>query len=106
MLYLKNISVAQRLLIPNRRSNGSEDSLRLLLKNTTSKVDYDFEVLDIVANDAYYNIAITLREDMPCGEYEYTLMGEEVLSTGLLVIGSESNRYQYKKETTYRQYGK
>lgn len=106
MLYLKNISVAQRLLIPNRRSNGSNDSLTLLLKNTTSLTEFVFDVLDIEANDAYYNIAISLREGMPQGEYEYTLKGVETLSSGLLVIGSESNPYQYKKETTYKQYGR
>lgn len=106
MLYLRNISVAQRLLIPNRRSNLSEQSMRLLLRQTTTKQEFAFDVLDIEANDAYYNLAVTLNEEMPMGEYEYTLKGVEILSSGLLVIGSEKNPYQYTKETTYKQYGK
>jgi hypothetical protein len=50
-------------------------------------------------------VLVELKEDIPSGEYDYTLSDEVgVLSTGLLVIGDYEIPTEYNKELTYEQY--
>ena len=104
MIYLQNTTESQVLFVPR---NGAESSGELTLK-ARNTLDQDFiidRVLDLKTSDLYFNLAITLPEDCPDGEYEYALMDDNiVLSTGILVLQSADARTDYDKDIVYEQY--
>lgn len=105
MIYLQNTTESQVVFVPK---NGAVPSGSLVFK-AKSTIDLSQEinqgVTDLDTSDLYFNLAVTLPADLPNGEYEYTLsVGEILLSSGLLVIGENSDPSQYNKEITYEQY--
>lgn len=106
MIYLQNTREAQEVYVP--RSNGAnpQGDLVFKAKNTTNLVEeIDLYVSDLHVSDLYFYLAVILPEDVTDGEYEYVLSYEdEILSTGLLVVGDFENPDQYEKDVTYEQY--
>ena len=104
MIYLQNTNESQVLFVPR---NGAEASGELTLK-ARNTLDQDFiidRVLDLKTSDLYCNLAISLPEGCPDGEYEYALMDDNiVLSTGILVLQSADARTDYDKDIVYEQY--
>lgn len=104
MLYLKNISQPQILFIPR---DGSKDTGNLTLEvlSTIDKTLRTFNVIDNASSDLYFNVSLSLPEDMPIGEHEYTLLnGPMVLSKGLLILTEDVTNTEYQKTITYEQY--
>ena len=104
MIYLQNTTESQVLFVPRNGADASGE-LSLKMRNT---IDQDFiidQVLDLKTSDLYFNLAITLPEDCPDGEYEYALMDDNiVLSTGILVLQSADAQTEYEKDIVYEQY--
>jgi hypothetical protein len=105
MVYLHNTTDPQVFFVP-RSGAVPQGDMRLKAKST---IDLDTEinegVTDLQTSDLYFNLAISLHEGIPDGEYEYTLYaGDIVLSTGLMMVGGFSHPEQYEKEITYEQY--
>lgn len=104
MIYLKNISEAQTLMIP-RNGEVAAQSLSLVLRNTTDHQGATLSVIDLNTSELYFNLAVVLPEGAANGEYHYQLMdGNILLSCGLLIIGEPQNPSQYEKTITYQQY--
>ena len=104
MIYLQNTTESQVLFVPRNCAEASGE-LTLKMKNT---IDQDFiidRVLDLRTSDLYFNLAISLPEGCPDGEYEYALMDDNiVLSTGILVLQSADAQTEYEKDIVYEQY--
>lgn len=105
MIYLQNTSQSQGLMIPKSGTPPTGD-LVFVAKST---IDLDVKVNDVVidlqTSNLYFNIAVTLPAGIPDGEYEYSLnVGDDVVASGLLVIGDKSNPSEYNKTITYEQY--
>lgn len=104
MVYLKNISDAQVLMIPRNGEVVSGD-LTLIVKNTTDLTQFSLQVHDLNTSEHYFNLAVVVPGDTTNGEYQYQLMDDNILlSCGLLIIGGPQNSYQYEKTITYQQY--
>lgn len=105
MLYLQNTEDAQVLFVPK---NGDVPSGELDFKaRSTIDLDtvIDVQVVDLNVSDLYMHLAVTIPDGSPAGEYEYTVsVGDEILSTGILVIGEQSLPSEYEKTITYEQY--
>ena len=105
MIYLQNTTEAQVMFIPR---NGETPRGSLVFK-AKSTIDLSMEVnqvvTDLQTSDLYFNLAVTLPDGIPDGEYEYSLYAGEILvSSGLLVIGENFRPSEYNKEITYEQY--
>ena len=105
MIYLQNITDSQVVFVPK---NGAVPSGDLVFK-AKSTIDLAVEVsqgvIDLQTSDLYFRIAVTLPDGLPNGEYGYSLqVGDEILSSGLLVIGENSHPSEYNKEIQYEQY--
>ena len=73
--------------------------------STINQFGFSFYAAEENSSLLYHKVLVELTEDVPSGEYEYTLFdGIGELSTGLLVIGDLDNPMEYNKETTYEQY--
>lgn len=60
----------------------------LYLKNVVEDRIWAYEVEDMMTDSKYYRFRIDFMDDMPDGEYVYSLVeGVAVLSKGLLRIG-------------------
>lgn len=104
MIYLKNITDAQTLMIPRSGEVVSGD-LSLIGRNTTDHQGFTLSVTDLNTSGLYFNLAVVLPGNLANGEYHYQLMdGEILVSCGLLVIGDPENPYQYEKTLIYKQY--
>lgn len=83
--------------------------MKLILKNTVSKKEYEFDVDDLCTSKMCYSFNIELEQGMDEGSYEYTLLGNEnsVLATGLCQLGdyeAEHKVYDNNNKTKYIQY--
>lgn len=79
--------------------------LSLEIKNTIDLMETSVVVEKLTETEIYYNIAVTLPDGLPDGEYEYHLsMGNESLSSGLLVLGENFQPSQLQREIAYTQY--
>lgn len=79
----------------------------LNLKNTIDGIVWSFEVEDSTPNSEYYYFKdLNIPEDMPDGEYEYSLMYENILlATGLLRLGNyKTDVKSYEITTKTKQY--
>ncbi len=104
MLYLKNRTDAQMLMIP-KYMTASGENLSLLLKSTIDKVSLSLDVTDEGSSALYYMVSVTLPNGVQTGEYEYTLMEDGVTkSNGLLMVGDSADIVEYSKTITYEQY--
>ncbi len=105
MVYLNNTTEAQVLFIPKDGAMADGDLIFRAKSTIDLETEIDLFVIDLQTSDLYFNLSLTLPEGVPVGEYEYTLTaGDEVMSTGLLVIGENFHPRQYEKDITYEQY--
>ena len=105
MLYLEKNDEAQVLFVP-RNGNPVEGGLVFRAKSTIDlTTEIDLPVVDLRISFIFLHIAVTVPEDAPTGEYEYTVTtGDDVVSTGLLIIGENSHPEQYNIAIEYDQY--
>lgn len=104
MIYLKNISDAQILMIPK---NGGivTGEMSLVLRNTTDQQETTLSVTDMNTSGLYFHLAVALPEGIADGEYQYTLKNGNIqVSCGLLYIGDLQSPSQYERTITYQQY--
>ena len=103
MIYLKNISTPQVLLVPNGRETGNV--LKFSMRNTIDKsVCVENEVIDL-QSDRYVQFLVELPAGIPSGEYEYSLTDDAgTISTGLLMVEEDSDPMEYNKPIQYEQY--
>ena len=107
MIYLQNITESQVLFVPKDGAFPGGDLVLVFKAKSTIDLSVEINqgVIDLQTSNLYFRIAVTLPEGLPDGEYEYSLMnGENILSSGLLVIGENSHPSEYNKEIQYEQY--
>lgn len=104
MIYLKNISDAQILMIP-RNGGIVTGEMTLVMRNTTDQQETTLSVTDLNTSGHYYNLAVALPDGVADGEYQYTLKdGNIQVSCGLLYIGDLQSPSQHETTITYKQY--
>ena len=104
MIYLKHTTDLQMMYVPK---DGRDAKGNVFLKafSTINQFGFSFDAAEENSSLLYHKVLVELKQDIPSGEYEYTLSDEVgVLSTGLLVIGDLENPTEYNKEITYEQY--
>lgn len=82
--------------------------MKLKLRNTTSHKEYLFDVEDLGDSQIYYHFQMTF-DDIPTGEYEYTLIdGDTEASYGLMQVETYNHTTtKYKSApVVYKQYSK
>lgn len=104
MIYLKNTSEAQVLMIP-RDGDHSTGEMSLVVKSTIDRTTETYSVNDLGTSPNYFHLAISLHTHND-GEYEYELKkGEVMVSCGLLIIGDyKAKTSEYKNIIRYEQY--
>lgn len=104
MIYLKKTSDLQMMYVP-KDGRDAQGDVSFNAFSTINQFGFSFDAAEENSSLLYHKVLVELKEDIPCGEYEYTLSDEVgVLSTGLLVVGDLDNPMEYNKETTYEQY--
>ena len=105
MLYLQNTQEAQFLLVPRNGSIPSGD-LTFKAKSTIDlETMIDVEVVDLNISTIFMLLSVILPADLVVGEYEYSVqVGDQIISSGLLVIGEYDKPDQYEKPIQYEQY--
>ena len=104
MIYLKNISEEQTILVP-RNGEIVTGEMALVMRNTTDLQETTLSVTDLNTSGLYFNLAVALPGGLADGEYQYTLIdGNILVSQGLLYIGDLHSTSQYEKTIRYKQY--
>lgn len=104
MIYLKNISDAQILMIP-RNGGIVTGEMSLVMRNTTDQQETTLSVTDLNTSGLYFNLAVALPGGLADGEYQYSLKdGDIQVSCGLLYIGDLQSPSQHETTITYKQY--
>lgn len=104
MIYLKNISDAQILMIP-RNGEIVTGEMALVMRNTTDLQETTLSVTDLNTSGLYFNIAVALPGGLADGEYQYCLKdGNIQVSCGLLYVGDLQSPSQHETTITYKQY--
>ena len=104
MIYLKHTTDLQMMYIPKDGRDANGDVVFEAF-STINQFGFSFDAAEEDTSLLYHKVLVELKDDIPSGEYEYTLSDEVgVLSTGLLVIGDLDKPMEYNKETTYEQY--
>lgn len=104
MIYLKNISDAQILMIP-RNGGIVTGEMSLVMRNTTDQQETTLSVTDLNTSGLYFNLAFALPGGLADGEYQYSLKdGNIQVSCGLLYIGDLQSPSQHETTITYKQY--
>ena len=104
MIYLKNISDAQILMIP-RNGGIVTGEMSLVMRNTTDQQETTLSVTDLNTSGIYFNLAVALPGGLADGEYQYSLKdGNIQLSCGLLYVGDLQSPSQHETTITYKQY--
>ena len=104
MIYLKNISDAQILMIP-RNGGIVTGEMSLVMRNTTDQKETTLSVTDLNTSGLYFNIAVALPGGLADGEYQYSLKdGNIQVSCGLLYVGDLQSPSQHETTITYKQY--
>lgn len=105
MIYLQNTGDAQVVFVPRNGKIPSGDLVFRAKSTIDLATEIDLQVINLNVSRLYMHLAVSIVGDVPNGEYEYTVKaGDEVLSTGLLIIGDTSRPDQYNQEITYEQY--
>lgn len=107
MIYLQNTTEPQALFIP-RSQRGVEGTLHFSAESNMELADLiSIDVSDLDTSDLYYDLSVTLPDDLPGGEYDYRLTDDAgILSQGILVVGDSFTIDQYEKDVEYEQYTK
>lgn len=104
MIYLKNISDAQTLMIPRNGEIVTGD-MALVIRNTTDHQETTLSVTDLNTSGLYFNLAVALPGDLVNGEYQYSLKNGNIqVSCGLLYVGDLQSPIQNGTTITYKQY--
>lgn len=104
MIYLKNISDAQILMIP-RNGGIVTGEMTLVMRNTTDLQETNLSVTDLNTSGLYFNLAVALPGGLADGEYQYSLKNENIqVSCGLLYVGDLQSPSQHETTITYKQY--
>lgn len=104
MIYLKNISDAQILMIP-RNGGIVTGKMTLLMRNTTDLQETTLSVTDLNTSGLYFNLAVALPGGLADGEYQYSLKNGNIqVSCGLLYVGDLQSPSQHETTITYKQY--
>ena len=104
MIYLKNISDAQTLMIP-RNGEIMTGEMALVMRNTTDLQETSLSVTDLNTSGLYFNLAVALPGGLADGEYQYSLKdGNIQVSCGLLYVGDLQSPSQHETTITYKQY--
>lgn len=104
MIYLKNISDAQILMIP-RNGEIVTGEMALVMRNTTDLQETTLSVTDMNTSGLYFNLAVTLPGGLADGEYQYSLKNGNIqVSCGLLYVGDLQSPSQHETTITYMQY--
>lgn len=104
MIYLKNISDAQTLMIP-RNGEIVTGEMALVMKNTTDHQEITLSVTDLNTSGLYFNIAVALPGGLADGEYQYSLKNGIIqVSCGILYVGDLQSPSQHEITITYKQY--
>ena len=104
MIYLKNISDAQILMIP-RNGGIVTGEMSLVMRNTTDQLETTLSMTDLNTSGLYFNLAVALPGGLADGEYQYSLKdGNIQLSCGLLYVGDLQSPSQHDTTITYKQY--
>ena len=105
MLYLLNTQEAQFLLVP-RNGEIPEGDLTFKAKSTIDlTLEMDLQVVNLDVSALYLHLAVIVPEGCPVGEYDYNVqVGDQIISSGLLVIGEFDKPDQYEKPIQYEQY--
>ena len=105
MLYLQNTQEAQELYVPK---NGIVPPGEIIFKATSTidlDIPIDVEVVDLNISTIFMLLSVTLPDSLVVGEYEYSVqVGDQIISSGLLVIGEFAKPDQYEKTIQYEQY--
>ena len=104
MIYLKNISDAQILMIP-RNGGIVTGEMSLVMRNTTDQQETTLSVTDLNTSGLYFNLAVALPGGLADGEYQYSLKdGNIQVSCALLYVGDLKTPSQHETTITYKQY--
>ena len=104
MIYLKNISDAQILMIP-RNGEIATGEMTLVMRNTTDLQETTLSVTDLNTSGLYFNLAVALPGGLADGEYQYSLKNGNIqVSCGLLYVGDLQSPSQHETTITYKQY--
>ena len=103
MIYIANKNVQNTVQIPCNLSKFTSNSYKLVLKNTSSRKEYSFDVEDANLYSKYYTITVNL-EDLDYGEYEYSLVSNSnfaTVSLGIFRLLAEADRIEIDTTVTY-----
>ena len=104
MIYLKNISDAQILMIP-RNGEIVTGEMALVMRNTTDLQETTLSVTDLNTSGLYFNLAVALPGGLADGEYQYSLKNGDIqVSCGILYVGDLQSPRQHETTITYKQY--
>ena len=104
MIYLKNISDAQILMIP-RNGGIVTGEMALVMRNTTDLQETTLSVTDLNTSGLYFNLAVALPGGLADGEYQYSLKNGNIqVSCGILYVGDLQSPSQHETTITYKQY--
>lgn len=104
MIYLKNISDAQILMIP-RNGGIVTGEMTLVMRNTTDLQETTLPVTDLNTSGIYFNLAVALPGGLADGEYQYSLKNGNIqVSCGLLYVGDLQSPSQHETTIIYKQY--
>ena len=105
MLYLQNTEDAQMVFVP---SNGEIPSGDLVFKAKSTidlATEIELQVVSLDVSEIYMHLSVAIQGEIPNGEYEYTVTaGDELVSSGLLIVGENSRPEQYNHAIEYEQY--
>ena len=104
MIYLKNISDAQILMIP-RNGGIVTGEMALVMRNTTDLQETTLSVTDLNTSGLYFNLAVALPSGLADGEYQYSLKNGNIqMSCGLIYVGDLQSPSRHETTITYKQY--
>ena len=104
MIYLKHTTDLQMMYVPK---DGRDAKGNVFLKafSTINQFGFSFDAAEENSSLLYHKVLVELKQDIPSGEYEYTLSDEVgELSTGILVIGELDTHVEYVIDKEYEQY--
>ena len=103
MIYITDKNVQNTVQIPCNLSKFTTNSYKLVLKNTSSRKEYSFDVEDANLYSKYYTITVNL-EGLDYGEYEYSLVSNSnfaTVSLGIFRLLAEADRIEIDTDVTY-----
>lgn len=103
MIYIANKNVQNTVQIPCNLSKSTSNSYKLVLKNTSTRKEYSFDVEDANLYSKYYTISVNL-ESLDYGEYEYSLVSNSnfaTVSLGIFRLLAEADRIEIDTDVTY-----